>query len=63
MTLDTGTEVAREKFHILPMPDVINFHLNALAAKDKKTLGVDPAFMYHGLVIPDEIPHPDVADM
>ena len=23
MTLDTGTEVAREKFHILPMPDVV----------------------------------------
>ena len=35
-------------------------HLNALAAKDKKTLGVDPTFMYHGLVIPDEIPPPDV---
>ena len=62
MTLDTGTEVAREEFHILPMPDVVISHLNALAAKDKKTLGVDPAFMYHGLVIPDEIPHQDVED-
>ena len=40
MTLDTGTEVAREKFHIKPMPDVVISHLNALAAKDKKTLGV-----------------------
>ena len=28
MTLDTGTEVAREKFHILPMPDVAISHLN-----------------------------------
>ena len=62
MTLDTGTEVAREKFHILPMPAVVISHLNPLAAKDKKTLGVDPAFMYHGLVIPDEIPHQDVED-
>ena len=44
------------------MPDVVISHLNALAAKDKKTLGVDPAFMYHGLVIPDEIPHQDVED-
>ena len=60
MTLDTGTEVAREKFHILPMPAVVISHLNPLAAKDKKTLGVDPALMYHGLVIPDEIPHQDV---
>ena len=24
MTLDTGTEVAREKFHLLPMPDVVH---------------------------------------
>ena len=64
MTLDTGIEVAREKFHILPMPDVVIPipHLNALAAKDKKTLGVDPAFMHLGLVIPDEIPHQDVED-
>ena len=62
MTLDTETEVAREKFHILPMLDVVISHINALAAKDKKTLGVDPAFMYHGLVIPDEIPHQDVED-
>ena len=44
------------------MPDVVISHLNALATKDKKTLGVDPAFMYHGLVIPDEIPHQDVED-
>ena len=35
MTLDTGMEVAREKFHLLPMPDVVILHLNALAAKDK----------------------------
>ena len=62
MTLDTGTEVTREKFHILPMPDVVISHLNALAAKDKKTLGTDPAFIYHGLVIPDELPHQDVED-
>ena len=62
MILDTGTEVAREKFHILPMPDVVIFHLNALAAKDKKTLGIDPAFMYHGIVIPDQILHQDVED-
>ena len=33
MILDTGTEVAREKFHILPMPDVVISHLNALSAK------------------------------
>ena len=26
MTLDTGTEVAREKFHLLPMPDVVVSH-------------------------------------
>ena len=62
MTIDNGTEVAREKFHILPIPDVIISYLNALAAKDKKTLGVDPAFMNHGFVIPDELPHQDVED-
>ena len=44
------------------MPDVVISHLNALATKDKKTLGVDPAFMYHGLVIPDELPHQDVEE-
>ena len=50
MTLDTGMEVAREKFHLLPMPDVVISHLNALAAKDKKTLSRTPDFLYHGLI-------------
>ena len=39
MTLDTGTEVAREESHILPMPDVVIPHLYALAAKGKKHSG------------------------
>ena len=62
MTLDTGTEVAREKFHLLPMPDVVISHLNALAAKDKKTFSNSPDFLYHGLIIPDDIPSYDTAD-
>ena len=62
MTLDTGTEVAREKFHLLPMPDVVIYHLNALAAKDKKTFSNTTDFLYHGLVIPDDIPSYDTAD-
>ena len=48
MTLDTGLEVYREKFHLLPMPDVVIQYLNALAAKDKKTVPRDPSFQYHG---------------
>ena len=60
MTLDTGREVAREESHILPMPDVVIPHLYALAAKGKKTLGIDSASIYHGLVIPVELPHQDV---
>ena len=32
MTLDTDTEFAREKFHTLPISDVVLLHLNALAA-------------------------------
>ena len=51
MTFDTGTEVAREKFHILPLPDVVKSHLNVLTAQDKKTLGNKPTFIYHSLVI------------
>ena len=62
MTLDTGTEVAREKFHLLPMPDVVISHLNALAAKDKKTFSNTPDFLYHGLVIPDDPTSYDTAD-
>ena len=38
MTLDTGIEVDRDNFHMLPVPDVVISNLNALAAKDKKTL-------------------------
>ena len=48
MALDTGAEVVREKFTVLPMPDVVILHLNALAAKDKKTFSRDPTFLYHG---------------
>ena len=62
MTLDTGTEVAREKFYLPSMPDVVISHLNALAAKDKKTFCNTPGFLYHGLVIPDDIPSYDTAD-
>ena len=36
------------------MPDVVISHLNALAAKDKKTFSNTPDFLYHGLVIPDD---------
>ena len=62
MTLDTGTEVAREEFYQLPMPDVVISHLNALAAKDKKTFSNTPDFLSHGLIIPDDIPSYDTAD-
>ena len=62
MTLDTGTEVAREKFHLLPMPDVVVSHLNALAAKDKKTISKEPYFLYHGLDVSEETPPPDLED-
>ena len=66
MTFDTGTEVAREKFHLLPMPDVVIYHLNALAAKDKKTFSNTTDFLYHGYtmisVIPADIPSYDTAD-
>ena len=62
MTLDTGTEVAREKFHLLPMPDVVVSHLNALAAKDKKTISKEPSFLYHGLDVSEETPPPDLED-
>ena len=62
MTLDTGTEVAREKFHLLPMPDVVISHLNALAAKDKKTFSNTLDFLYHGLVIPDDPTAYDTVD-
>ena len=41
------------------MPDVVVSHLKALAAKDKKTISADPVFLYHGLVIPDDMPHYD----
>ena len=51
MTFDTGTEVAREKFHIFPLPDVVKSHLNFLTAQDKKTLGNEPTFIYHSLLI------------
>ena len=54
MALDTGVEVVREKFRVLPMPDIVILHLNAMASKDKKTLSKDPAFLYHGRPI-----HPD----
>ena len=62
MALDTGAEVAREKFHLPPMSDVVVSHLNALAAKDKKTISKEPAFLYHGLVIPDDTPTSDLDD-
>ena len=62
MTLDTGIEVARQKSHLLPMPDVVISHLNALAARDKKTISADPVFLYHGLVIPDVTPYYDADD-
>ena len=48
MALDSGVEVVREKFHVLPMPDIVILHLNAMASKDKKTISKDPAFLYHG---------------
>lgn len=44
------------------MSDVVISLLNALSAKDKKTLGTDPAFIYYGLVIPDDLPLHDVED-
>ena len=44
------------------MPDVVISHPNTLAAKGKKTLRIDPAFTYHGLIISDELPHQDVED-
>ena len=62
MTLDTGIEVAREKLHHLPMPDADISHLNALAVKDKKSIRGDPAFLYHGLVIPDDASYFDADD-
>ena len=62
MTLDTGTKVAREKFHLLPMLDVVVSHLNSLAAKGKKMISKEPAFLYHGLVIPDDTPTSDLDD-
>ena len=62
MTLDTGTEFVREKFHLLPMPDVVISHLNARAAKYKKKFSNAPDFLYHRLVIPDDIPSYDIAD-
>ena len=62
MALDTGAEVAREKFHLPPMSDVVVSHLNALAAKDKKTISKEPAFLHHGLVMPDDIPTSDLDD-
>ena len=58
MTLDLGTEVDREKFHLLLMPDVIVSHLNALAVKDKKTISKEPAFLF----IPDDTPTSDLDD-
>ena len=57
ITLDTEIEVAREKFHLLPMPDVVILHLNALAAKDKNTISADP-----GVVISEDTPHCNVDD-
>ena len=62
MTLDIGIEVAREKLHLLPMPDVVISHLNAVAAKDKKTISADPVFLYHGPEIPDDTPYYDADD-
>ena len=62
MTLDTAIEVAREKFHLLPMPDVVISHLKVLAAKDKKTISANPVFLYHGLVIPDDTRYHDDDD-
>ena len=62
MILDTGTEVPREKFNILPVPDDVISHLNALPAKDKKTTSNAPIFLYHGLVIPDDTPSNDTED-
>ena len=41
------------------MPDVVISHLNALAAKDKKTISADPVSLYYGLVIPDDAPYYD----
>ena len=63
MTLDTGIEVVREKFHLPLMPDVVISHFNALAAKDKKTISADPVFLYRGLVIPDDTPSHDADDI
>ena len=63
MTLDTGIEVVREKFHLPLMPDVVISHLNALAAKDKKTISADPVFLYRGLIIPDDTPSHDADDI
>ena len=62
MTLKTRIEVAREKFHLLPVPDVVTSHLNAVAAKDKKTISANPVLLFHGLVIPDDIPYYDAGD-
>ena len=42
--------------------DVVISHLNALAAKDKKTLSNTPDFLYHGLIVPDDIPSYDTTD-
>ena len=38
MSLDTGTEAAREKLHILPMPDVVTSHLTPQLRKTRKHL-------------------------
>ena len=62
MTLDTGTEIAREKFHLLPMPDVVVSHLSALAAKDRKIISKEPSFLCHGLDVSEETPKPDLED-
>lgn len=62
IAVDTGAEVTREKFHILPMPDVVISHLDALAVKDKKILSQDLTFLYHGFVIPAAPPPFDTAD-
>ena len=51
MALDTGLEITREKFHTLPMPDIVVNHLTAMAAKDRKTVPRDPTFQYHGTEI------------
>ena len=54
--------MAREKFHLLPMPDVVISHFNTLTAKDKKTISADPVFLYHGQVIPDDTRYHDADD-